>query len=59
VAAFQEIQGRLAGGFWFGSKDGQTLPYSNPVSTAFAMQALALWQDHQKGEWSFTLGELI
>lgn len=62
VAAFQamdEQDCRLAGGFWFGSKRGQMLPYSNPVSTAFAMQALALWQDHQKGQWSFTLGELI
>jgi hypothetical protein len=59
VAAFQETQGNLAGGFWFGSKGGQKLPYSNPVSTAFGMQALALWEDHQKGEWSFTLGELV
>lgn len=59
VAAFQEAQGKLAGGFWFGTKDGQMLPYSNPVSTAFGMQALALWQDHLQGEWSFTLGELI
>lgn len=31
------------GGFWFGRKDGEFLPYSNPVSTAFAMQALAMW----------------
>jgi hypothetical protein len=59
AAAFQETQGRFAGGFWFGSKGGQVLPYSNPVSTAFGMQALALWEDHQKGEWSFTLAELV
>ena len=59
VAAFQEMHGKLAGGFWFGSKGGQMLPYSNPVSTAFAMQALALWEDHQKGEWRFTLAELV
>ncbi len=59
VAAFQETQGSLAGGFWFGSRSGQMLPYSNPVSTAFGMQALALWEDHRKGEWSFTLGELV
>jgi hypothetical protein len=62
VSGFQVMQEResqLAGGFWFGRKGGQILPYSNPVSTAFAMQALALWQDHQKGEWSFTLAELI
>jgi hypothetical protein len=61
VTAFQAVDKapRLAGGSWFGSKGGQVLPYSNPVSTAFGMQALTLWQDHQKGEWSFTLGELV
>jgi hypothetical protein len=62
VVAFQEVREtdlRLAGGFWFGSKGGQLLPYSNPVSTAFAMQGLALWQDHRKGEWSFTLAQLV
>jgi hypothetical protein len=61
VAAFQAVEKepRVAGGFWFGSKGGLTLPYSNPVSTAFGMQALALWRDHQNGEWSFTLGELV
>jgi hypothetical protein len=61
LAAFQsaEKEPRVAGGFWFGSKGGQILSYSNPVSTAFGMQALKLWQDHQKGEWSFTLGELV
>jgi hypothetical protein len=61
VGGFQaaEKEPRIAGGFWFGSKVGQVLPYSNPVSTAFGMQALALWGDHQKGEWSFTLGELV
>jgi hypothetical protein len=61
LVAFQAVEKeqRLDGGFWFGSKGGQILPYSNPVSTAFGMQALKLWGDHQKGEWSFTLGELV
>jgi hypothetical protein len=31
------------GGFRFGRKGGEWLPYLNPVSTAFAMQALAMW----------------
>jgi hypothetical protein len=35
------------------------LPFSNPVSTAFCLQALALWQDHQAGEWRFELPQLI
>ncbi len=50
---------RLRGGFWFGKKVGVMLPYMNPVSTAFAMQALALWDQHQRGEWSFELCQLI
>ena len=50
---------RLRGGFWFGRKGGQFLPFSNPVSTAFAVQALALWHDHQAGRWSFALPQLI
>jgi hypothetical protein len=32
------------GGFWFGRQNGEWLPYRNPVSTAFALQALAMWQ---------------
>ena len=31
------------GGFYFGRRGGEWLPYLNPVSTAFAMQALAVW----------------
>jgi hypothetical protein len=31
----------------------------NPVSTSFAMQALALWQDHRAGRWNFQLPQLI
>jgi len=31
------------GGYRFGRKGGEWLPYANPVSTAFAMQALAMW----------------
>ncbi|MEP7351960.1 MAG: hypothetical protein ABI824_01880 [Acidobacteriota bacterium] len=47
------------GGFWFGTKAGQILPYSNPVSTAFCLQALTLWDDHQQGNWRFELAQLI
>jgi hypothetical protein len=31
------------GGFWFGRRGAEWLPYRNPVSTAFAAQALAVW----------------
>lgn len=38
---------RTDGGFFFGRQREQWLPYVNPVSTAFALQALALWNRHQ------------
>jgi hypothetical protein len=37
------------GGFGFGRKSGGDLPFENPVSTAFGMQALAMWEQHQRG----------
>ena len=40
---------RIDGGFYFGRKGSDWLPYINPVSTAFAMQALALWDCHTQG----------
>jgi len=51
LAGFQTNSGdpRVAGGFSFGRKAGEWLPYVNPVSTAFALQALALWDHHQRG----------
>ncbi len=47
LAAFQAVSDdpRIDGGFYFGRAGGRWLPYANPVSTAFAMQALAMWQD--------------
>ena len=50
---------RLRGGFWFGKKGDTILPFMNPVSTAFAAQALALWQQHASGCWQFALDQLI
>jgi hypothetical protein len=34
---------RVDGGFYFGRTRGQWEPYINPVSTAFALQTLAVW----------------
>jgi hypothetical protein len=31
----------------------------NPVSTAFCMQALEMWEQHRTGAWRFELRELI
>ena len=58
-AALDHPDPRLRGGFFFGSKSGATLPYSNPVSTAFCLQALQLWREHRAGRWSFDLRQLI
>jgi hypothetical protein len=35
---------RIDGGYWFGRRGQTWLPYVNPVSTAFSMQALAMWE---------------
>ena len=45
LAAFQAASAdpRVDGGFYFGCAAGALLPFINPVSTAFALQALALW----------------
>lgn len=50
LASFQlrSEDSRLAGAFGFGRKAGCQMPFANPVSTAFAVQALALWSDRQK-----------
>lgn len=58
-AAAEEPDARLRGGFFFGRKKGALLPYSNPVSTAFCLQALELWRQHEAGGWSFDLRQLI
>jgi hypothetical protein len=40
LAKFQ----REDGGWWFGRKSGETMPFINPVSAAFGSQALDLWE---------------
>ncbi len=54
AAAIGEFQAcasdpRVAGGYYFGRKGTQPLPYLNPVSTAFCTQALDLWHRHCAG----------
>jgi hypothetical protein len=41
---------RLDGGFRFGDRAGAPVPHANPVSTAFAIQALHLWDAYNRGE---------
>jgi hypothetical protein len=65
AAAYQAIcepasrDPHLDGGYWFGRKRGELLPFMNPVSTAFCMQALDLWERHEAGAWQFELHQLI
>jgi hypothetical protein len=45
----REFQCAQTGGFYFGQKDGRMLPFINPVSAAFGLQALAMWRDFEAG----------
>jgi hypothetical protein len=52
LAEFQAADSRppIGGGFYFGRQAGAWLPYVNPVSSAFALQALELWDECRRGE---------
>ena len=39
---------RIDGGYYFGRKGAVRLPYVNPVSSAFAIQALELWRAREQ-----------
>jgi hypothetical protein len=49
AAALGEFQS-ASGGFSFGKRAGVISPHVNPVSTAFAMQALEMWRAFEAGE---------
>jgi hypothetical protein len=61
AAEFQSMDDdpALSGGFWFGRKDGQLLPFMNPVSTAFCAQSLIMWQQFQEGALSTPVTALV
>lgn len=46
IASFQYESGdpKMDGGFSFGRRNGADLPYANPVSTVFCLQAAAMWE---------------
>ena len=50
---------RIDGGFYFGRRNSGWLPYVNPVSTAFALQALTLWSEFQRGTANRFHGDLL
>jgi hypothetical protein len=47
------------GGFLFGRKLGKEMPFINPVSTAFCVQALAMWEDRKAGRPQLSRQSLI
>jgi hypothetical protein len=51
LAAFQVAAAdrRIDGGYYFACRAGAWAPHVSPVSTAFALQALALWEQTEKG----------
>ena len=59
VYQVQSPDPRSDGGYWFGRRRGEMLPFMNPVSTAFCMQALEMWEQHRAGAWRFDIRELI
>ncbi len=64
AAAIPEFQmssrdGRVDGAVAFGRAAGAMLPYANPVSTAFAIQALEMWNDYRAGHFKAHWRELI
>ena len=52
LAGFQvsSEDAHLDGGFLFGRRHNELVPHSNPVSTAFAIQALEAWRAFEAGE---------
>ena len=61
ILALQDHSGdlRLMGGYAFGSRAGQAMPFANPVSTAFCMQASAYWYQRKAGTFRADWRELI
>ena len=55
----QDFNLHLRGGFYFGKKDGRMLPYVNPVSTSFGLQALNMWSERQAGKLTLPWQMLI
>ncbi|MCL5743443.1 MAG: hypothetical protein M1541_05875 [Acidobacteria bacterium] len=61
VASYQvsSEDSRVNGGFFFGRRNGELVPHVNPVSTVFAMQALAMWRCYLEGTFQPDRRQLI
>lgn len=53
IEGFQVAGGdsSVSGGFYFGRRGAQTLPFVNPVSAAFCAQALEMWREREAGRF--------
>lgn len=49
----------ISGGFSFGRRNGKLLPFVNPASSAFCVQALTLWEDHKNNAMNANPQSLI
>jgi len=47
IATFQQPNGS----FCFGRKAGEPMPFDNPVSTGFCLQALVMWRQRSEGKF--------
>ena len=56
---FQDADRRAAGGFCFGRKEGASMPFVNPVSTVFSIQALEQWTEFEAGRFRPDVQDLI
>lgn len=56
---YSDPEARLDGGFSFAVRNGSHMPYANPVSTAFCLQAMAQWDRRQAGRFDDSWKVLI
>ena len=56
---FGDPDPRLHGAIAFGRRASERAPFANPVSTAFALQALEMWQRHQQSAFRADTLDLI
>jgi hypothetical protein len=61
IASFQYDSGdpHLDGGYAFGRRGTDWLPFVNPVSTSFCLQALEQWRQYEAGQFEANLDALI
>jgi hypothetical protein len=59
ASQFSDPDPRLHGAIAFGRRASELAPFANPVSTAFSLQALEMWQRSQEGVFRADTLDLI